>query len=162
MSSIKYVGTTLQSDTKFNHGTVTKANQTLGFLRRNLTICSTYTKDPSLQVWDQTWPSTPQIQRTLVYKSLITKTVWNQTWQSAPQIQRTLIYKLLITKTVWNQTWPSAPQIQRTLVYKLLITNTVWDQTWQSVPRIERTLAYKLLITSTIWDPATEKDTSWA
>ena len=39
---------TLQSDTSFKHhtdGIVTKANQTLAFLRTNLKICSTKTKD---------------------------------------------------------------------------------------------------------------------
>ena len=69
VSSTKYRGVTLQSDTRFSHhldGTVTKANRTLAFLRfrRNLKIGSTKAKD-------------------LVYKSLVrpllesASTVWD-------------------------------------------------------------------------------------
>ena len=69
VSSTKYLGWTLQSDTRLNHhiySIVTKANRTLAFLRRNLKICSTKTKDfaykslvrPLLEyassVWDPT------------------------------------------------------------------------------------------------------------
>ena len=48
VSSTKYLGMTLQCEARFNHhidGIVTKANQTLVFLRRNLKICPTKTKD---------------------------------------------------------------------------------------------------------------------
>ena len=47
VSSTRYLGVTLQSDTKFNHhidSIITKANRILAFLRRNLKIGSTHIK----------------------------------------------------------------------------------------------------------------------
>ena len=59
VDNIKYLGVTISKDLKWNtreSNVCTKANRTLGFLRRNLSSCSQDLKETHTRGWcDQSW-----------------------------------------------------------------------------------------------------------